>query len=209
MPEIEVIISSEDQRFFNALEHPEGLFPLLAYKSEEIGGALVTELQFYPPETEANAPGRFNPDTHKPMGFYERGRGWWYPVMGEVDKALSRIIAPGQSVSRMKIKTMTMTTRGAGKKMLSASGYKLRPTSQQLGENWSFIVDQGRNAVTLTVGNLATYSSYVQGEDQTELLRKYDWQTIEDVLISPFFMEVVRAKELEAITMYYHLGGLG
>jgi hypothetical protein len=33
----------------------------------------------YPPATEANRPGRVDQDGN-PMGYYERGRGWWYPV---------------------------------------------------------------------------------------------------------------------------------
>lgn len=33
----------------------------------------------YPPATEANQPGRVDANG-EPMGYYERGRGWWYPV---------------------------------------------------------------------------------------------------------------------------------
>lgn len=33
----------------------------------------------YAPSSEANLPGRFDKDG-EPMGYYERGRGWWYPV---------------------------------------------------------------------------------------------------------------------------------
>jgi len=33
----------------------------------------------YPPSSEANMPGRFD-SNGDPMGYYERGRGWWYPV---------------------------------------------------------------------------------------------------------------------------------
>lgn len=33
----------------------------------------------YPPASEANQPGRIDSDG-EPMGYYERNRGWWYPV---------------------------------------------------------------------------------------------------------------------------------
>lgn len=33
----------------------------------------------YAPSSEANLPGRIDGDG-EPMGYYERGRGWWYPV---------------------------------------------------------------------------------------------------------------------------------
>ena len=42
----------------------------------------------YPPATEANAPGRFDAEG-RPMGYYERGRGWWYPVLQ--DKTLGGV----------------------------------------------------------------------------------------------------------------------
>ncbi|HPO87434.1 MAG TPA: hypothetical protein PLN86_16450 [Candidatus Hydrogenedentes bacterium] len=33
----------------------------------------------YPPSSEANLPGRID-ENGEPMGYYERNRGWWYPV---------------------------------------------------------------------------------------------------------------------------------
>ena len=211
MADIDVTISSNDERFFNALEHPEGFMDILAVKAEEIGGALVGELEQYPKETEANAPGRYSVRTHRPMGFYERGRGWWYPIMRmtTIGDESTRFVGMGQNVSRMRIKTIAMRTRGAGKQAFGAVGYKLRDNSEQLKENWVTAVVRDPNEVLIQIGNLASYASNVQGYDQSALLRKYGWTTIEDVLMSPFYMEVSRAREQEALMQYYHLGGFG
>jgi len=200
---IDITIHTDDQRFFDALEHPEGLIPILADKVEEIAYSLVGELQEYPSETEANAPGRFSLRDHRPMGFYERGRGWWYPIKGKFNRDGARLVLPGQSVSGMRKKTVAMFTRGQGTAMLGATGYRLRSTSEHLKENWVVVVAKGQGEVAVNIGNLANYSGYVQGAAQAAVMAKYGWTTIEDMLSSPYFQEITRKREQEALDLFY------
>ena len=48
----------------------------------------------YPPADEANAPGRVDKDG-EPMGYYERGRGWWYPVKNPATLSGMNSVADG------------------------------------------------------------------------------------------------------------------
>ena len=54
----------------------------LSQMAHEAGEYVVKQpgLKRYPRSTEANQPGRWSLATHRPMGYYIRGRGWSYPL---------------------------------------------------------------------------------------------------------------------------------
>lgn len=56
--------------------------------AQEAGNLVIKQqgLKKYPPSTEANQPGRFSLTNHRAMGYYQRGKGWNYPLFkdGEV-----------------------------------------------------------------------------------------------------------------------------
>lgn len=127
----------------------------------------------YPPSTEANQPGRFSIRTHKPMGYYERGRGWWYPVMQRTTLGSSR----GKGVGSW----------GASKALSSASGiagYKLAGggKSEALGRHWAMQMSANSREIRGRLINSASYAGYVQGDLQNTLHRKRGWQTVSDVV---------------------------
>ena len=207
MADITVTISTNNPAFFDALDRPEGFIPLLAARAGSLCEIAISELQKYPPETEANAPGRFSMRDHRPMGFYERDRGWWYPIKGDTDEG--RWVGAGQSVSRMRIKTMALKTRGRAKSAFGVTGYKLRPTSERLKDSWVLIVKQKTDEVSMNIGNLATYSGYVQGFEQTAQMFKYGWRAIDVVFSDMHLSDLFKHIEHDALSAYYNLGGPG
>lgn len=73
----------ENPELLKALEEaPEKVIPFLFDAMTDVVFLVQSEVGYasYPPSTEANMPGRFDADGN-PMGYYERGRGWWYPVL--------------------------------------------------------------------------------------------------------------------------------
>lgn len=85
-------------------ESPKKVMPYLK-KAMTLSVRLVQErVAEYPPATEANQPRRISMQTHKPMGYYERGRGWWYPLVtertlgGKMEKAQGQIQGHYQKV---------------------------------------------------------------------------------------------------------------
>jgi hypothetical protein len=124
----------------------------------------------YPPATEANQPGRYSLVTKRPMGYYERGRGWWYPAMRQAS-------LPAQLGK----------TRGAvkAKKITGVAGYKLAGggKSELLGRKWTSEVEtqelDGQTVVVGTIGNTVSYSDYVQGRKQNRLHGARGWPTLD------------------------------
>lgn len=121
----------------------------------------------YPPASEGNAKGRFNIKTGKPMGYYERGRGWWYPVMRR----------PTLGERPLKSEGAMRARRGFG-----FAGYKLAKggTSETLGRKWTTKSEMG--GLRREIGNAASYGPLVQDRNQQAgIHRKRGWKTIQEV----------------------------
>lgn len=121
---------------------------------------IVNILRVYPPST--SRPGRFSLATHRPMGWYERTRGWWSPVMkkpqGQIGKAFGQIRA---------------------KRATGVAGYKLTASSERLREKWTIIQEPGATVVT----NAASYAPYVQSATrQSGLMSAIGWGTDADAI---------------------------
>jgi hypothetical protein len=124
----------------------------------------------YPPATEANQPGRFNRITHEPMGYYERGRGWWYPIMTR--ETLQNAAAGKFGKSRGVIRASNLM-----KSFSRVKGYKLAGggESEQLGKSWAVDVKATADSVTGEVGTNTSYAEFVQGDEQSGILARYGW----------------------------------
>ena len=85
---------------------------------------VANELKNYPSATEANRPGRFTPDG-SPMGFYERGRGEWYPIVRAVNLRSFGNFGKAQGIIKA-----SKTQRETG----TVAGYRLIPSSERLRE---------------------------------------------------------------------------
>lgn len=140
-----------------------------AMKAGALGVAAELQgiLQPYPPATAANRPGRWRKTKtgDKPMGYYERNRGYWSPRVnvrrgsfGNFGKAQGRIKATGETQRKTK----------------SVGGYVLTSHSDQLGKKW--IVKQSGMGATLT--NSARYAAYVQSaKKQSRIMAAIGWKT--------------------------------
>jgi hypothetical protein len=131
---------------------------------------VVGKARQYPPATEANRPGRVHPRTGRPMGYYERGRGWWYPIM-------RKATLPGRTgKSRGAILSMK-AQRSQG-----VAGYKLRQTSEVLGKSWTQRVEPVDGGVLGIAGSSASYAPYVQGEEQAQIHEQRGWEKLSDII---------------------------
>jgi hypothetical protein len=167
-------------------ETPEKVMPYLKKAMTLSVRAVQERVAEYPPATEANQPGRISMKTHKPMGYYERGRGWWYPVMRK--KTLGAKI--GKSVGAIKagksIRTFTQV-----------QGYKLAGggSSEMLGRSWDAQIIAQDDAIIGLVGNNTSYAPYVQGDKQWRVHKARGWITVDRALemskddINQFFEE--------------------
>lgn len=128
----------------------------------------------YPPATEANKPGRWSHPAEgkgqpRPLGYYERGRGQWYPIMQKRTIMLGSFGNIGKSHGRILAK------RGS-----AVAGYKLRPTSETLGRRWAI---WSKDRMTVYLGNNATYARAVHdAEKQAKFHAARGWKTIQAVL---------------------------
>jgi hypothetical protein len=199
--DFEVVIEWDDPQFKQALEDPQGFVPHLALAMKDITEGFQDQASVYAPESEANAPGRVDQDGH-PIGFYERGRGWWYPVMNR-----STLGKGAMGTVRPNLKAPTTFRRRA---MLAAGfpgviGYKLRPTSEQMHDQWSNEVSVEQDGVTGRVTNEASYSDDVVGLGQTALHQSRGWTNVELVWNSQDMQNLVDEVTLRALNDYYNL----
>jgi hypothetical protein len=137
---------------------PEKVFPFLKKAMQVSVRAVQENISEYPPSTAANQPGRVD-EKGKPMGYYERGRGWWYPVMQEQTLGEEIGVSFGAETAKRAAK------RNKVKSIPTVAGYKLARggTSQMLGRSWSTNVITEKDGVLGEIGNRASYSGYVQG----------------------------------------------
>lgn len=200
---VEITITESDPQFFEALRNPAGFMPILGEAMKNIMDAYEKKASEYAPESEANHPGRFSLSTHKPMGYYERGRGWWYPLTTHNTLGLGG----EQAIMRHSVKAPK--TLGVGQMMavgiMGVTGYRLRETSEQMGEKWATDVEVAAEEVIGYLRNRASYSDLVQGLGQIQLHKARDWQTIIQSWETPEVQNVVSEETMNAIDTYYHL----
>ena len=199
----EVEIRFDDPDFFKALQDPEGFMPFLASAMQEILTVFEKVASNYAPESEANRPGRFDSEG-KPMGYYERGRGWWYPLITHNALGMGSELPTVKPHLKSPKTLSSMSTLAVGFK--GVAGYRLVPNSEQMHDKWVWDVIPSNEEVIGNLSNLASYSSYVQGMDQTGLHASRDWQT---VMVSWESDEVQKATmdyTIDAIDAYYRLG---
>ena len=163
---------------------PEVAMPLFEKAMNDSLRLLQGELKEYPASTEANRPGRMGMVTVKrksgdiqvqrPMGYYERGRGWWYPVKGALKGATG--VNVKQQTEKQAFKRFELKAPG------QVSGYRLSPSSEQLGRPWTIAIEAGEDALVGQVGTNASYVDYVRGDRQPALFRKRGWRTIDEIL---------------------------
>ncbi len=151
-------------------EAPERVLPFVRKAMRASVLAVQARISEYPPSTEANRPGRID-KAGRPMGYYERGRGWWYPVMRR--KTLGDEIGVGFGAETAKRAAGRVKMKG----IPTVAGYKLAQggTSEMLGRSWAAEVYDVEGGVMGVVGNNASYADYVQGSRQAEKMRSIGW----------------------------------
>lgn len=158
---------------------PEKILPILTRAMTLITRTVQANIAEYPPATDANRPGRANA-AGEPLGYYERGRGWWYPVMREKTLGGNLGVLFGAEL-----------TSGAGKRYkiksirTKAVGYKLANggTSEMLGRSWDSRIETTDNYVLGVISNNTSYAPYVQGDEQAAIHAARGWQTIDNAII--------------------------
>ncbi len=196
---MEIIITESDPKFFEALRDPQGFLPILAEAMRKIVENFAEVSSRYAPENEGNQPGRWSLRTKRPMGYWERGVGWWEP------KGKAKEGVPTISLGKPK-RTPEGVTSLSAMGIEGVGGYKLKNRSEQLGSRWTTEVEQGDEVVG-TVRNTASYSSYVQGLYQARLHEARDWQTFEQSWQTDEVQQVVTDETMNAIDTYYNLRG--
>ena len=147
---------------------PEAFIPYAVDAMTETTRLIQGGLAEYPASTEANQPGRFSLKTGRPMGYYERGAGWWYPVMTR--ETLQKVAGGKMGKARGVIKASALI-----RAVSRVQGYKLIRSSEQLGKSWTTDIQVVADGVMGEVGTNTSYAPFVQGDEQSALLAKYGW----------------------------------
>ena len=171
MADDQVIDFSQVTGFADALAKSPGAFIPYATDAMTQSVRLIQGgMAEYPPATEANQPGRFSLKTGQPMGYYERGRGWWYPIMTR--ETLQDAAGGKYGKSRGVVKASKLI-----RTVSRVQGYKLAGggESEQLGKSWTTNVQASDTGVQGEVGTNTSYAPYVQGDEQSSLLARYGW----------------------------------
>jgi hypothetical protein len=157
------------EEFMQAIKDtPEICVPLAMEAMDKSTLAVLGIVSVYPPETEANQPGRFSIKTHRPMGYYDRGVGWWYPVKRK------------SSLGENPMKTKGAQQLGKRKQArVGAAGYKLGKRSERLRARWAHEVKVEEDAIVGEIGNSASYQRYVNGMDQARIHAARGWKRID------------------------------
>lgn len=137
---------------------------------------LEERLNQYPPSTDANRPGRTNLATGKPMGFYERGAGWWYPIMRRATLG-PKPKKSGGAILGTRAAKLFGAQGGPG--MMGVAGYKLRRDSEALGRSWTTQVTQGDGWIVGEVGTDTSYAPWlVDDTRQARRMQQIGWVTV-------------------------------
>lgn len=158
-------------------EAPRKVLPYLEQAMHKAVQAVKARLAAYPPATAANQPGRLDKNG-RPMGYYERGRGWWYPVMREASLGVNLGVRAGRETAQAAAK------RTRTKSIATVAGYKLRKggESELLGKNWAVSVQADDEGVIGTIGNNTSYADFVQGARQAAFHRANEWPDLDKAL---------------------------
>jgi hypothetical protein len=168
---------------------PETVIPLLKDAMNKSVRAVQARVAEPAKESEANQPGRISVKTHRPMGYYERGRGWWYPIMQPWS-------AEGQKFGKA---LGVIKSSAVIRKATRVQGYKLAGggESETLKEKWTVSVSADKSGVVGEVGTNVSYAPWVQGDKQSRLHAARGWKTIDTALeesaddINGFFGEAL------------------
>ena len=201
--DISVQIDYDDPEFFKALENPEGFFPILGDAMENILTVFEAVASEYAPESEANRPGRVDEEGH-PIGYYERGRGWWYPLVTKREISIKEdlpVLRP-HTLAPKTMEARTLLAEG----IRAVAGYRLIPNSEQMHDQWEQGVGITAHEVTGFLRNTASYSDYVQGASQIDLHKKRGWQTVITSWNSPEVQRAVDEQTTLAIVKYFRVG---
>jgi hypothetical protein len=164
--------------------------PIFEKALTDMGLVTIGELREYPPAGPGNQPGRFDL-RQRPVGYYQRGAGWWQPVRkrGIVVKTNRRAgIIQGQA--------------GQG-----VTYYKLRRTSEQLSKRWTQEVKSYEQAgfVEAVIGNTASYEQWVQGAKQTNVMAAIGWETADAAVekLAPEYDEIL-SQMVDEVVSYFN-----
>lgn len=149
---------------------PQIAIPLLTEAMNNSLAQLHDELAQYPAATDANQPGRVDADGN-PKGYYERGRGWWYPVRKSATLGEKLGVAYGAETAKRAAR------RNQVKTVPAVTGYKLGKRSQTLGKKWTTRVDSSDTEIVGEIGTLVSYADYVQGNRQANFHAARKWET--------------------------------
>lgn len=106
------VFKIENPGLFDAIKNaPQKVKPYIISAMQDAVFIIQAALGYaeYPESSEANRPGRFDEDGD-PIGYYERGRGWWYPVkkastLAGIDSVAEGAQSAGSAYRRHKMKT--------------------------------------------------------------------------------------------------------
>ena len=179
MADNQLEIKGYDQLLHWLQAAPEKVMPFILKAMRISVRAVEENISEYPPATAANQPGRVD-DEGKPMGYYERGRGYWYPVMAAKTLGAKLGVAYGAETA------LKASKRNKVKTVPTVAGYKLQKggTSEMLGRSWTTNVIEGEGAVVGEIGNRASYAGVVQGAkvDQAEYMHNIGWTNADEAL---------------------------
>lgn len=173
-----IIYVAQLEKFIDDLGRiPEKIMPYAQKAMLESLRLLQERFSEYPPSSEANAPGRIDKDG-RPMGYYERGRGWWYPVLRSRSLGNKRGVSEGALSAKQAAKQYRM------KSVPIVAGYKLAGggTSEMLGRSWDVGIQAGKNEIVGLVKNNASYADFVQGPGQAQIHKMRGWKPISQSL---------------------------
>lgn len=178
MPTIEIDGLDELKKALQ--DAPEIAIPIAKEAMLKSIAAIEGRLKPYPPATDANRPGRV--DKHgKPMGYYERGRGWWYPIM-QASTLIAAASPDGESEIRFGKARGVLKAKRKQQKAYGIAGYKLRATSEDLKGKWAKKVRRAGNGVEGIIGNSASYFDYVEGMHQAQIHAMRRWPRLDTAL---------------------------
>jgi len=134
--------------------------------------------KIYPPATSANRPGRVRGDG-RPMGYYERHRGWWYPL------TTSRTLGGSRYGKSRGLVRAPKALRGQVLAYRLAKRRGKPGSSEFLGQRWASEVRRDGSAILGVVGNTASYAGPVKGFREGDLrqsrrMQAIGWPSIED-----------------------------
>ena len=175
---VELVIETPEP-FWDNIQHPEKFPQYVEPAMSNIMDEFKAEMEVYAPEDAANAPGRTD-QNGEPMGYYERGQGWWYPVKSKnTILEAGRLVGAGKGLPRARFGKTVGVIKGGRK--FGVAGYKLIPSSQQMGDRWVVAVQTDQDSVIGTLFNGASYSDIVQGFGQSVLMAARQWNNIDAV----------------------------